>query len=202
MLVPNKYGNFKGLGKNKNKKQIILCHTSREVDRYLTSLRLRYNGKFDRIPHFIITRKGETIQLIDEQSFTNFFNKEDISKNSVIVCLENLGWLEKKPLSQEYISWDGSIYNEKVYEKKWRDFFFWEPYKDIQIQETSKLCTQLIESFQIKKSCVGHNTRVDGIEKYEGISTRSNYDQRFTDLNPSFKFEDFVKFLENEQFAQ
>ncbi len=201
MSTLNKYGNFKPLGKYQNKKQIILCHTSREVDRYLTSLRFRYNQKFDRIPNFIITKKGEVLQLLDESSYTRFFYNEEVNKNSIIVCLENLGWLEKKPLSKEYISWDGSIYNEKVYEKKWRDFFFWEPYSDIQIKETSEICSKLIEFFQIKKSCVGHNTKVDGIEKFEGISTRSNYDQRFTDLNPSFNFENFVKFLENEQFA-
>lgn len=202
MSTLNKYGNFKALGKYRNKKQIILCHTSREVDKYLTSLRFRYNQRFNRIPNFVITKKGEVIQLLDELSHSRFFYNEEVNKNSVIVCLENLGWLEKKPLSNEYISWDGSIYNEKVYEKKWRDFFFWEPYSDVQITETSKLCSKLIELFQIKKSCVGHNTKVDGIERFEGISTRSNYDQRFTDLNPSFNFENFVKFLENEQFAQ
>lgn len=202
MPTLNKYGNFKALGKYKNKKQIILCHTSREVDRYLTSLRFRYNQRFDRIPNFVITKRGEVIQLLDESSHSRFFFNEDVNKNSVIISLENLGWLEKKPLSNEYISWDGSIYNEKVYEKKWRDFFFWEPYSDVQLTETSKICSELIEFFQIKKSCVGHNTKVDGIERFEGISTRSNYDQRFTDLNPSFNFENFVKFLENEQLTQ
>lgn len=202
MLKLTKYGNFRGLGKNKNKKQIILCHTSREVDKYLASLRFRYNGRFDKIPNFLITRLGEVIQLLDEYSYSAYFPKTEVNKNAIFICLENLGWLEKKPLSTEYISWDGSIYNEKVYEKKWRDYFFWEPYTEKQILETSKLCTQMIELFQIKKTCVGHNTRVDGIEKFEGIVTKSNYDQRFTDLNPSFKFENFVKLLENEQFAQ
>ena len=29
-----KYGNFKPTGKQKKKRQIILCHTSREVEEY------------------------------------------------------------------------------------------------------------------------------------------------------------------------
>jgi len=44
MLNIEKYGNFKTTGKQKKKKQIILCHTSREVEEYLTSL------KFGTIP--------------------------------------------------------------------------------------------------------------------------------------------------------
>ena len=43
-----KYGDFKPLGKQKKKSQIILTHTSRNVENYLASLRYRYNGKFDR----------------------------------------------------------------------------------------------------------------------------------------------------------
>jgi hypothetical protein len=115
--------------------------------------------------------------------------------------LENLGWLEKKPLTNHYINWKGSIYNEQVYEKKWRDYYFWQPYTSEQIQKTAELCKHLIDTLQIEKTCVGHNTKVDGIENFEGICSRSNYNSTFTDLNPSFNFETFIKFLENEQFA-
>ena len=69
------------------------------------------------------------------------------------------------------------------------------------IQKTAELCKHLIDTLQIEKTCVGHNTKVDGIENFEGICSRSNYDSTFTDLNPSFNFETFIKFLENEQFA-
>ena len=40
-----KYGDFKPLGKQKKKNQIILTHTGRNVENYLVSLRYRYNGK-------------------------------------------------------------------------------------------------------------------------------------------------------------
>jgi len=109
--------------------------------------------------------------------------------------------LEKKPLSNYYINWKGSIYNQQVYEKKWRDFFFWQPYTPEQIKSTADLCNYLTETLQIEKTCIGHNTKVDGMKNFEGISSRSNYDTAFTDLNPSFNFDTFIKFLENEQFA-
>lgn len=199
MLNIQKYGTFKPKGKNKNKTQIILSHTSREVEQYLASLKFRYNGSFDRVPHFIITRGGDVLQLLPETGFNNFFTKESINQNSVVVSLENLGWLEKKPLSNHYINWIGSIYKEEVYEKKWRDFFFWQPYTQVQVDSLVKLCYQLTDSLPIERRAIGHNTKIDGITKWNGIISRSNIDSRFTDLNPSFNFENFTKFFENEQ---
>jgi hypothetical protein len=167
----------------------------------LTSLEHRYNGKYDKIPHYIITRNGEILQLLNNNYYSNYFNDETINKNSIIICLENLGWLEKKPLTNYYINWKGSIYNEKVYEKKWRDFFFWQPYTSIQIEMVAELCKKLTEDLKINKRCIGHNTRFLGVSNYEGIVSKSNYDSSFTDLNPSFNFEEFKKHLENEQFT-
>ena len=196
------FGNFKPKGKQKIKKQIILSHTSREVEEYLTSLNFRHNQKFDRIPNFVVTKWGKIYQLLPETTHSHFFSIDNINRNSVIVCLENLGWLEKKPLGNHYINWKGSIYTDKVYEKKWRDFFFWEPYPSNQIEATANLCSLLAENLDIKKRCIGHNTKIEGIEKYEGIVSRSNFSSSYTDLNPSFNFEFFEKLLENEQFTQ
>ena len=196
-----KYGNFKPSGKYKQKTQIILCHTSREVEEYLASLKFRYNSKYDKIPNYVVTREGKVLQLLSDQGYGNFFDDHITNKLSIFVMLENLGWMEKKPLTNHYINWKGSIYNEQVYEKKWRDFYFWQPYTPQQIKMTAELCKHLTETLQIEKTCVGHNTKVDGIENFEGICSRSNYDSNYTDLNPSFNFETFIKFLENEQFA-
>jgi len=201
MLNIEKYGNFKPIGKHKNKKQIILCHTSRDIEEYLVSLKFRYNSNYDKIPNYIITKNGKVLQLIPNEGYTNFFNDNTINKNGIVVCLENLGWVEKKPLTNYHINWKGSIYNQEVYEKKWRDYFFWEPYTDSQIKLTAKLCNNLIDTLKINRSCVGHNTKIEGIKNFEGIVSRSNFNGRYTDLNPSFNFETFTKLIEYEQFA-
>jgi N-acetyl-anhydromuramyl-L-alanine amidase AmpD len=201
MVNFEKYGNFKSIDKYKKKTQIILCHTSREVEEYLASLKFRYNAKYDKIPNYVVTREGKVLQLLSDQGYGNFFDDHITNKLSIFVMLENLGWMEKKPLTNHYINWKGSIYNEQVYEKKWRDFYFWQPYTPQQIKMSAELCKHLTETLQIEKTCVGHNTKVDGIENFEGICSRSNYDSNYTDLNPSFNFETFIKFLENEQFA-
>ena len=195
MLNIENYGNFKTTGKQKKKKQIILCHTSREVEEYLTSLKFRYNSKYDKIPNYVITKNGTVLQLLPDDGHSNFFLESNINRNAIIVCLENLGWLEKKPLTNYHINWKGSIYNQEVYEKKWRDFFFWEPYSEEQVNSTAELCLHLTEILKIKKNCVGHNTRIDGVEHFEGIVSKSNFDSRFTDLNPSFNFDTFNKLI-------
>ena len=195
MLNIENYGNFKTTGKQKKKKQIILCHTSREVEEYLTSLKVRYNSKYDKIPNYVITKNGTVLQLLPDDGHSNYFLEPNINRNSIVVCLENLGWLEKKQLTNYHINWKGSIYNQEVYEKKWRDFFFWEPYSEEQINSTAELCLHLTEILKIKKNCVGHNTRIDGVEHFEGIVSKSNFDSRFTDLNPSFNFDTFNKLI-------
>ena len=59
MIEVEKYGNFKSLGKNKKKYQIILIHTSRNAENYLQSLKYRYNSKFKKIPNYLITKNGK-----------------------------------------------------------------------------------------------------------------------------------------------
>lgn len=193
-----KYGNFKPLGKQKKKSQIILTHTSRSVENYLASLRYRYNGKFDRIPNYVITKEGKVLQLLDNIEHTNYFGEININRNSIIISLENFGWLEKQPLENYYVNWIGDIYKGKTFDRKWRDYFFWDPYSEIQIEALSKLCKIIIKDMRMSKEVIEHNTKINGIEKYEGIVTRSNFDSNYTDLSPAFDFENFRNKLENE----
>ena len=198
MLDVIEYGNFKPTGKQKKKKQIILSHTSRDVETYLMSLKYRYNGKYDKIPNYIVDRDGKILKLLNDNEHTNYFSDPNVNRNGIVICLENLGWLEKEPLKNSHINWIGNIYKEKIYEKKWRDYFFWQPYTDIQIEKTAELCKSLIKNLSIEKDCIGHNTRINGIERYEGIVTKSNFDSEFTDVSPAFNFVQFLKHIEDE----
>jgi hypothetical protein len=193
-----KYGEFKPIGKQKKKKQIILSHSSREIKNYLMSLKYRYNGKYDKIPNYVINREGKILKLLNDNEHSNYFSDTNINRNSIIICLENLGWMEKEPLKNSHINWIGNIYKEKIYEKKWRDYFFWQPYTEIQIENTVELCKKLTKELSINKECIGHNTKINGVERYEGIVTKSNFDIEFTDVSPAFNFEQFINQIENE----
>ena len=187
--------NFK---KEDKKNQIVLCHTSRTLFDYMVSIKFRFGGKPIRLPHYIISRDGRILKLIDEELNGYFTNNDRINTKSIVVCLENLGWLEKEPLKQHHINWIGNIYKEKVFDRKWRDYFFWHPYTEIQIEKTAELCLELMEKYKIEKNFIGHNTKVKGVESYMGIITRSNFDEFATDLSPAFNFEKFNKLLNDE----
>ena len=51
------------------------------------------------------------------------------------------------------------------------------------------LLTDLCNDLSIDKNFIGHNVRVEGVEKFKGIVTRSNYSEYFTDLSPAFNFD-------------
>lgn len=191
----SKFGNFKEAGKFKDKTQIILCHTSRGVKDYLTSLNFRYNGDYDKIPNYIIKKNGETLKLIDDDAYSNYHNDLIVNQKSITISLENLGWLDKKPLTNYYINWIGDIYNGVVYEKRWRDFFHWDPYPNEQVDSLVELCFSLCDITGIDRKCSEHNTKIEGIKKFEGIVSRSNYDSRYTDLSPAFNFEKLINKL-------
>ena len=193
-----KYGEFKPVGKQKKKHQIILTHTSRNINDYLQSLKFRFNGDFKRIPNYIITREGKILQLLGNAEHSEYFKEPNINRNSIIISLENLGWLQKEPLTDHYINWIGDIYKGNVFEKKWRDYFFWQPYTETQVNNLGLLCKKLFESIKIKPQIVEHNTKIIGIEKYCGIVTKSNFSIDYTDVSPAFKFNELLKKIENE----
>jgi N-acetyl-anhydromuramyl-L-alanine amidase AmpD len=199
MLNIKKYGKFNKFEKNKKKKQIILCNSFRPYEEYLSSLKYRNNGKYDKIPNYFITRNGDILSLIPDDSYSNFFYDNDINKNSIIICLENLGWLDKKPLDIHHTNWIGDIYNTEVYTKKWRDKLYWAKYTEKQIESLVEISKKLLVKFSIDNKFIGHNTKVEGVKLYNGIVCRSNFNERYTDLNPSFEFEKFKQYIENER---
>jgi hypothetical protein len=71
MLKIEKYGKFHNFEKNKKKKQIILCHSFRNHDEYLNSLKYRLNGKYDKIPNYFITKNGEILNATKKGHITD-----------------------------------------------------------------------------------------------------------------------------------
>jgi len=185
--------------KNGNKKtQIVLTHTSRNLFDFMMAIKLRFGGKPIKLPHYLIGKDGKILKILDDDKNGKYFNTDKVNNKSIVICLENLGWLEKQPLKNYHINWIGSIYREKVFDRKWRDYFFWDPYTEIQLEKTAELCKELSKKHEILTQCIGHNTKIKGVDSYVGIITRSNFDEFATDISPAFDFEKFIKLLENE----
>ena len=197
MKITN-FKEFKPVGKQKKKKQIILVHSGRPADDYLQKLKYRNNGDYGKIPNYVIKLDGEIVQLLENNEHAKFFDEMNINRNSITICLENLGWLVKEPLTNYYVNWIGDIYKGEVCEKKWRDYYFWHPYSDEQIISVGKLCKLLFKETGIKNHIIGHNTKINDYYKMEGVITKSNFDSKSTEVSPAFNFNKLIKTIENE----
>jgi len=171
------------------KTQIMLGHTSRNIDDYVKSVELRHNGNYKNSPHYVISKSGVKTNIIKPEYTTNFFGYKDVDNNIVTVLLENEGWLAPKKNNHRLCDWLGNIYKGEVFEKKWRNKFFWSTYTDKQVEALISLLDVLCDDLNIKKEFIGHNVRVEGVQKFKGIVSRSNYSEYFTDLSPAFNFE-------------
>jgi len=188
---------FKNLKTYKDKKQIIITETKRPYNYYINSLKYRYNKKNPYLPNYVINKSGEIFQIMKPESYSSFMDDINIDKNCIIISLENLGWLQKEPLTDYYVNWIGDIYNGEVFERKWRDYYFWQPYTEEQIDSLVELCKKIFGETKVEFQIIGHNTKITDFHKYEGLLTRSNYNVSFTDVSPAFNFEDFIKKIGN-----
>lgn len=165
----------------------------------MSGLKYRKNGEYEKIPNYFITKEGEILNLISDDSCSKFFSDSDVNRNSIVICLENLGWLNKTPLGLSYSNWIGDIYSKTIFERKWKDKIFWEPYSDEQLLSLVELSKKLLNKFSIDNKFIGHNTKVDGVKLFNGIVCRSNYNSKYTDISPAFQYEKFKKLIENDE---
>jgi len=198
MLDLSESTDFNFIGTNIQKRQIILADSKRNYKDYINSLKYRYNKKNQYLPNYVITKEGEIYLIVRPENYSKFMNDEDIDNKSIVIVLENYGWLKKNPVDLQYVTWLGDIYKvEEVYEKKWRDYFYWDKYTEIQIKKLSELILELCDNFKIPKNTIGHNVRQDGANNFNGIVSRSNFNFISKDVNPSFDFELIEKKLKN-----
>lgn len=199
MLKIVKYKGLKPVFKQSKKNKIILVNTFRGVREYLISLKYRHNGEYTKIPNYIICKNGTVIKLLENQESGKFFKDDILNRNSIVIAIENLGWLEKNNEDGTNINWFGYIYKGDPYYKKWRDYDYWDNYTDEQLISLSKVCAFICNKMNIYKKFIGHNIKKDIANKFNGILTRSNLSTIYTDVSPSFDIKKFEKLLENEK---
>lgn len=189
---------FKPIGKFEKKTQIILSDTKRHHLNYIESLKSRYNKKNPYLPHYVISKGGKVFNIIDPETYSKYIDDEKNNKKAIVICLENLNWLKKNTLDNSYINWIGDIYKKEVYKKKWKGQFFWDRYEQKQMESLALVIKELCGKFKIPKECLDHNVKLDGVEHFKGIVTRSNYDSYYKDVNPAFDFKLLKNLLEND----
>jgi len=182
-----------------NKKLIVLGNSLSDKDNHITGWENRMGGEYKKTSTYTIFRNGEIYEHFNPSYYSSFVENENIDKKIISITLENQGWLNKDLKNDRYFNWVGNIYkrNKSVYEKRWRGFVYWDSYTNKQMKSCVFLIKHLCDKFNIENKCVGHNTYIDGIEMFEGITYRSNFQREYTDLNPSWDFKKFKELIEN-----
>jgi hypothetical protein len=175
--------------KRKSKKtQIFLYDTQRRSDDFINKIPYRRNGKYDDIPHYLITKLGIVYEIFDSNYSSNTFNNPKTDRRMVKIAIENLGWLNKNTITGFLNNWIGDPYRSEPHIRNWRNHFFWDKYNEDQIKSLSELCEHICEKHNIFKQVVPSQGYLENVTNFKGIVCKSNFSNIYTDINPSFNF--------------
>ena len=171
------------------KNKIFLISSLMLEDDYYKRLEIKNNKEY---PHFFISDKGVIYQHYNTDYYNDITKNVKFNKSNITICLENLGWLTEND-NGKFVNWYGKeVPENRTYKKPYRDKLIWATYSKWQINSLKNLINHLCKLHNIKNDSVGHVFSVDEYTNYEGIICRSNVNDNYTDLNPSFDFKIFV----------
>ena len=180
------------------KTRIVLGNTFNHDMKHMIGWKHRYNGKFKRTAAFTIDAAGSVYKHFDPKYFSRFFNNLEMDQKTIVILMENDGWLQKDHQNNRYITWLGDIYNQptEVVEKRWRGHDYWTPYTKEQLESATELVKELCKEFNIPTMAVSHNTKIENVGDIHGVLYRSNIDRQYTDISPSWNFDEFKNKVE------
>lgn len=192
-LLSNNY-----IPKETDKKQIIIGHTGNNNMKHVIGWKHRNNGSYKKTAAFTIDVAGSIYRHFDPKFTSMYFNDKKLCNKSIVILLENDGWLVKDVQNNQFLTWIGDIYKEPngIVEKKWRGYNYWCPYTEEQTQSTQDLVRMLCNEFSIPLTSISHNTKIDNLLEYEGVIYKSNLSKDNTDLSPAWDCESFKNKIE------
>jgi hypothetical protein len=178
--------------KKKSKKtQILLFDTQRRVDDYVNKIKNRKNGKYEDVPHYIVSKLGMVYEVFDTNYSSITFGDSKKDRKIIKIAVENLGWLNKNTITGILNNWIGDPYRSEPHIRSWRNYYYWDKYNDTQMQSISELCDTLCDKHEIYKQVVPSQGYLENASNFKGIVCKSNFSSIYTDINPSFNFRVF-----------
>lgn len=177
--------------KKTKKSQILLYDTQRRIDDFVGKIKYRRNGKYEDIPHFIVSKLGMVYEVFDTKYYSNTFNQPSVDKKIIKIAVENLGWLNKNTITGILYNWIGDPYRTEPHIRNWRNFHFWDKYSEVQMESVSELANDLCDKHNIFKQVVPSQGFMENISNFKGVVCKSNFSNIYTDINPSFNFRIF-----------
>jgi hypothetical protein len=170
------------------KTQILLYDTTRRIDDFVNKLKYRKNGKYEDIPHYIVSKLGMVYKVTDVENCTNTFNDPKIDNKQIKIAIENLGWFHKNTITGVLNNWIGDPYRSEPHIRSWRNYYFWDKYNEEQLKVLSELCDKICDDEGIFKQTVPSQGYLERVSNFKGIVCKSNFSSIYTDINPSFNF--------------
>lgn len=180
------------------KKRIVIGNSfSINMNHYIGWTK-RMNGRYKRTANYTVKLDGTIHEHFSPKYYSNYLNDAKLDSSTISIVLENEGWLSKDLINENvYIDYVGNIYNRgEVVEKRWRNFKYWAPYTNEQMESLVSLVKNLSIEYNIPLNIVSHNTGFKDANKYEGVLYRSNFEKYYTDISPTWDFEEFKNKLE------
>ncbi len=179
------------------KEKIVLINTSLPAEDYFNGLKLRYGGKYDKVPAFTIDRSGVVYQHFDSRYTSKILDNDSLDRQAIVISLENVGWVDFDSVFVDYYDWRGVRYDGPIIEIPWRGKRFWAEYSNEQFSSLIELIDYLCKEHSITKKFIGNNV-ISAIKNYKGVINRSNFSKQHFDLTPAFDFERLTKTLNTE----
>lgn len=180
--------------KRSKKNQILLYDTHRRLPDFFNKIQYRRNGKYDDIPHFVVSKSGEIFQIFDTKYSSKTFDIPSIDKTQIKIAIENLGSLTRNDTSFLFNNWIGDVYRSDPYVKNWRGSFNWDPYTEEQFKSLNLLCKELCEKNKIEHDIVSSSAYSSEASKFKGIVSKSNFSDIYIHINPSFNFKKIISY--------
>ena len=180
------------------KTQIVLASTFNHDMKHFIGWENRHNGNYKKTAAFTIDAAGVVYKHFEPKHHSKFFGKLELDTKSIVILLENDGWLIKDEEKNQFITWIGDIYNKpnEVFDKRWRNYRYWAPHTQEQFDSALELVKKLCDEFYIPLEAIGHNTKVESLSDFQGVIYKSNIEKHYTDLNPSWDCGEFKNKLE------
>ena len=177
------------------KTQIVIATSLRKKDYHITRLLYKDIGNTKRWNTFTINRDGKIFQHYDDVYHSDFLDIKIGDKQSISIVLENMGCLFEVG-DNTYVNWlNEECELNRVGEKKWLGYNYWEIFEDKQIKSLANLCNALCEKHNIPKEVINFQHYHKDIHKFKGIVFRSNYIEDSSDINPLFNLTKFTKLI-------
>jgi N-acetyl-anhydromuramyl-L-alanine amidase AmpD len=180
------------------KTQIVIGSSLRKDNNHIKRLQHKEFGKTKKWNTFTINREGNIYQHYDDKYHSDFLGVKEGDKRSISIVLENMGCLFETT-SGEFINWLNEFcIKDRVVEKEWLDYDFWEKYSDEQLDSLINLINFLCEKHNIPKTFIEFYTYHKNTHKFKGIVFRGNYIEDSSNMNPLLNIDQLTEMLSND----